>query len=54
VPAASRVVNPLVRRVQWAGGPFLETMPMAAPGRPDHDALYHRVFSHPGVVAQLL
>ena len=21
---------------------------------PDHDALYHRLFSHPGMVAQLL
>jgi hypothetical protein len=27
---------------------------MATPSRPDHDALYHRLFSHPGVVAQLL
>jgi hypothetical protein len=27
---------------------------MAPPNRPDHDALYHRFFSHPGVVAQLL
>lgn len=26
----------------------------AAGGRTDHDALYHRLFSHPGVVAQLL
>jgi hypothetical protein len=27
---------------------------MAKPAGPDHDALYHRLFSHPGVVAQLL
>jgi hypothetical protein len=27
---------------------------MPPPGRPDHDALYHRLFSHSGVVAQLL
>jgi hypothetical protein len=27
---------------------------MATSSRPDHDARYHRLFSHPGVVAQLL
>jgi hypothetical protein len=27
---------------------------MTAASRPDHDALHHRLFSHPGVVAQLL
>jgi hypothetical protein len=27
---------------------------MATAGGPDYDALYHRLFSHPGVVAQLL
>ncbi len=27
---------------------------MSQPSRPDHDALYHRLFSDPGVVAQLL
>jgi hypothetical protein len=27
---------------------------MAQAARPDHDALYHRLFSHPGLVAQLL
>jgi hypothetical protein len=27
---------------------------MGSAARPDHDALYHRLFSHPGVVAQLL
>ncbi len=27
---------------------------MATPGQPDHDALHHRLFSDPGVVAQLL
>jgi len=27
---------------------------MAPVGRPDHDSLYHRLFSHPGVVAELL
>jgi hypothetical protein len=27
---------------------------MATPGQPDHDALYHRLFSHPGMVGQLL
>jgi hypothetical protein len=27
---------------------------MAPSGRADHDGLYHRLFSHPGVVAQLL
>jgi hypothetical protein len=27
---------------------------MATPPRPDHDALYHRLFSDPGIIAQLL